>query len=162
MSTGFSFILQKNQRHAIINSKGGDFSCRCVRFLFYRLTIVCRLFSIPVYVECAFLLAIPGLQLLFAGQHPDYFVRTDYRLVRVNRLAEQKTIVPDSVPLVREDGSVNVPQLIFQLGQMLPIIFVFLFYLGLHRDTTFVIFLVLIWNCVAGIAVIFQAKKNFK
>lgn len=37
MSTGFSFILQKNQRHAIINSKGGDFSCRCVRFLFYRL-----------------------------------------------------------------------------------------------------------------------------
>ena len=87
---------------------------------FLILMIVCRLFSIPVYVECAFLLAIPGLQLLFAGQHPDYFVRTDYRLVRVNRLAEQKTIVPDSVPLVREDGSVNVPQLIFQLGQMLP------------------------------------------
>ena len=129
---------------------------------FLILMIVCRLFSIPVYVECAFLLAIPGLQLLFAGQHPDYFVRTDYRLVRVNRLAEQKTIVPDSVPLVREDGSVNVPQLIFQLGQMLPIIFVFLFYLGLHRDTTFVIFLVLIWNCGAGIAVIFQSKKNFK
>ena len=65
---------------------------------FLILMIVCRLFSIPVYVECAFLLAIPGLQLLFAGQHPDYFVRTDYRLVRVNRLAEQKTIVPDSVP----------------------------------------------------------------
>ena len=56
---------------------------------FLILMIVCRLFSIPVYVECAFLLAIPGLQLLFAGQHPDYFVRTDYRLVRVNRLAEQ-------------------------------------------------------------------------
>ena len=44
---------------------------------FLILMIVCRLFSIPVYVECAFLLAIPGLQLLFAGQHPDYFVRTD-------------------------------------------------------------------------------------
>ena len=40
---------------------------------FLILMIVCRLFSIPVYVECAFLLAIPGLQLLFAGQHPAYF-----------------------------------------------------------------------------------------
>lgn len=129
---------------------------------FLILMVVCRLFSIPVYVDCAFLLAIPGLQLLFAGQHPDYFVRTDYRLVRVNRLAEQKTIVPDSIPVVREDGSVNVPQLIFQIGHMLPVIFVLVFFLVLHRDTTFVIFLVLIWNCVDGIVVIFQAKKNFK